>query len=236
MMKKFIFTTILFVCVNWNASAQNFVFSTPQQIEEVIYDAAYHVYNINFKTNRPQEIVYKWEKLENSLNPFWNYSLCDYTGCYVGAPDNGTMTTITVEESEAGKEGFFTLTINTGEITGDGSLVLYVYDSNNPNIGDTVSFHVTRSISTGLKEEIKAMVEPMIFPNPSTDQFNISLSDLTEISHVGIYNAIGKLVSNLNHVKQTKLTIDVSAFETGIYFVNVTSTQGGLYTKKLIIR
>lgn len=235
-MIKSALSIIFFVSVAMNTNAQTFVYSTPMHIDDVIYDDGYYIYGINFKTNRPQEIVYKWEKIENSLSPFWNYSLCDYTGCYIGVPDNGTMTLITQEESEAGKEGFFSLSINTGEIIGEGKLLLYVYDSNNPSSGDTVSFHITRAVPTGIEQEITAEVEPIIFPNPVSDVLHVSLSNLNPMNHVTVYNAIGELMYVHMDLKSNKLILDVSTYEAGIYFVNITSFHGELFSKKLIIR
>lgn len=234
---KFLISTILLLAFSVTTFAQNLVFSTPSHLEEVTYTAEFRNYDIKFKTPQPQETVYKWDRVSLTLPETWNFSLCDHMGCYAGVPPTGTMTTITLEQSQDGMEGFFKLTVNTDDFVGEGWLVLYVYEANNIALGDTVTFHLTHADATGITAEIIEKTEPMIYPNPASDKLNIALSNLAYMKSVTVHNAIGKTVlTNQKAVLSKEISLNVSDLEEGIYFVSIETMQGDVLTQKIIVR
>uniref|UniRef100_UPI003F6D80D8 T9SS type A sorting domain-containing protein n=1 Tax=Polaribacter sp. TaxID=1920175 RepID=UPI003F6D80D8 len=71
-----------------------------------------------------------------------------------------------------------------------------------------------------------------IYPNPAKDK--IQLSNLDNLSaEIRIFNVLGKPVFYQN--KSTKNTIDVSAFNQGVYLVKLT-IDGKSKTQKLVIQ
>jgi hypothetical protein len=68
-----------------------------------------------------------------------------------------------------------------------------------------------------------------LFPNPASDQLNISLSDTGTLKSVAVYNMIGQRVIAAGD----QATIDVSILANGAYFVTV-ETDKGKSTQKLI--
>ncbi len=69
------------------------------------------------------------------------------------------------------------------------------------------------------------MVE--VFPNPSSNFFNLIFSENIELEKVQLFNSIGQLISVLNSKE-----IDMSSFEKGMYFI-IIYTNKGMITKKI---
>uniref|UniRef100_UPI002612E198 T9SS type A sorting domain-containing protein n=1 Tax=uncultured Winogradskyella sp. TaxID=395353 RepID=UPI002612E198 len=73
-----------------------------------------------------------------------------------------------------------------------------------------------------------------MFPNPATNEVNLKSNKLSDVS-IRIYNTLGKLMfygKNLD--LYNGLRINVSAFQSGVYFVKLNSEKGEI-TKKLIL-
>lgn len=77
--------------------------------------------------------------------------------------------------------------------------------------------------------------EVTMYPNPATNQFNLK-GNLNESVAIRIYNTQGKLVFFTKKVDLSfGYRIDVSEFESGVYFVKLNNANGEI-TKKLILK
>jgi len=74
----------------------------------------------------------------------------------------------------------------------------------------------------GIDDQSKGSI--MVYPNPATENVNVK-SDYT-ISQIEVLNYIGQTVYNKTDVKAKMTKIDVAHFQTGVYFVKVTTEQG----------
>jgi hypothetical protein len=72
-----------------------------------------------------------------------------------------------------------------------------------------------------------------VFPNPATDVVNI-VTDYT-IQTVTIVNYVGQAVLEQN-VNGGEAQIDVTGFETGIYFLRIETIDGKVFTRKVAIK
>ena len=68
-----------------------------------------------------------------------------------------------------------------------------------------------------------------VYPNPVRDHLQISVASNYEIATIEIFNLLGKKVKE-EHTN----SIDVTRFETGVYLVKITDTQGRIAMKKII--
>lgn len=68
-----------------------------------------------------------------------------------------------------------------------------------------------------------------LYPNPTSSQFNIQLSDGETLEKATIYNNLGQSIKSVNTT-----TVETTDLSTGIYFIEVTTTQGK-GVQKLII-
>lgn len=71
-----------------------------------------------------------------------------------------------------------------------------------------------------------------IYPNPANDFITIE-SNTVQISSVNVYDVLGKNVLSQNELANNRL--DVSNFDSGIYFVKISSEDASI-TKKIIIQ
>ncbi|MCH2224015.1 MAG: T9SS type A sorting domain-containing protein [Crocinitomicaceae bacterium] len=71
----------------------------------------------------------------------------------------------------------------------------------------------------------------VISPNPVNDQLNISV--LGELSNVEVYDVNGQVVFVLNESINEKITIDVSSWKSGVYFIS-SSTEVDTSIKRFV--
>ena len=73
-----------------------------------------------------------------------------------------------------------------------------------------------------------------VWPNPATSTINIKGENLEAVY---MYNAVGQLVLTIDvSDSDVQSTIDVSGFNSGIYFMNVITRNGGSALKKVVVQ
>ena len=72
-----------------------------------------------------------------------------------------------------------------------------------------------------------------VYPNPATSTINIKGENIEAIY---VYNAVGQQVMIINMQNEEQSAIDVSGFNSGIYFMNVISQNGGSVLKKVVVQ
>jgi hypothetical protein len=72
-----------------------------------------------------------------------------------------------------------------------------------------------------------------VYPNPSNSKVNIEFSD--NITHIAIYNILGKVVLESNVSDQNMLSIDVTKYQPGTYLLKLTTKEGINETRKMMI-
>lgn len=82
-------------------------------------------------------------------------------------------------------------------------------------------------------DEMQQTVLVNVWPNPATSTVNIKGEN---IDAVYMYNAVGQLVLYLDVDNDEQSVVDVSGFNSGIYFMNVISGNGGSVLKKIMVR
>lgn len=73
----------------------------------------------------------------------------------------------------------------------------------------------------------------VMYPNPTQNAFVIQTPD-SEINSVKLFSVNGNMLFNTEGVNSKTLRIDISDFQTGIYFVEVENSQGSIGVNKLI--
>ena len=97
----------------------------------------------------------------------------------------------------------------------------------------TITF--TYNSSTLSSENTKTIDNIKIFPNPSKGKITLSNIKNIDFESVKIYSVLGRLVKDI-HVEKgaSKLDIDLSHLNRGIYLLNLKSDDSSA-TKKLVI-
>jgi hypothetical protein len=87
---------------------------------------------------------------------------------------------------------------------------------------------ILRSTLTGIEEHNNQTNELKIYPNPTTDKLNISISSNTaEPTEIVVYDLEGRKVSNslINYDGYTPVSINTSAFSNGFYLLSVKNSH-----------
>lgn len=231
---KSIITFFAATILSFAANSQSFVYSTNQHVSDTLNSSILTDYDIKFSTPQPEGITYKWEKISNTFNSRWSYSLCDYGSCHIIIPQQATMTAITLSEAQNGLEGFFLLSVDVSNIPGEGEIVLYVFDSQDHSRGDTVSFYVNYSapISTKELEDNKQYLS--FYPNPAKDEISIETGSNTA-DFVLVTNVMGQTILKKELSENANQKLDVSSLNPGVYFLSLTSKSGILETRQFAI-
>ena len=227
---KLFYILILTLVFALTSNAQNFIYPVGQNIVGDVVMENYESYPIDINTPDFEAIQYDWQLISNTFPTAWSYSLCDYGECSVGVPPSGSMTSISLSEAQDSVIGWFKLNLTVGMNYGQGKIEIYVYDSNDFNRGDTISWDITWTEQFASTTDLSKTAFSF-FPNPASDILNISLAGAI---NGNVYNNIGQSVMSFEGMD--KIKVDVSDLNPGIYFVKTQDKAGLVYSKKLIIK
>ena len=73
----------------------------------------------------------------------------------------------------------------------------------------------------------------MLSPNPASEEINIVCDK--EVRHIAIHNITGATMITIHTQEDETLSVDVSTWPSGVYFVSIDAGDQGLFTKKLVI-
>jgi hypothetical protein len=230
-MRKKILGIALMSLTFFNSFAQDFVYPVGQHLVVDVSNFNYESFNIEIETPIEQDIQFKWELVSNTFPESWETSICDYTSCYVGIPADGTMVPYTATEASNGTHGFVKMNLTTALNNGTGKVEMYVYDINDYNIGDTISWEITSLNSASVDDLSNNNL--LVYPNPAKDLLIINHKDL-QIVDVKMYDLSGKLVVS-QVINQQNLSMDVSSMNRGIYFLHTKLENGIIIQQKVML-
>lgn len=173
-------------------------------------------------------IQLKWKLISNELFPGWDFSLCDYTTCYPGIPDSGTMTPV-----PPGEKGFLGLNVKPYDIPGTGKVRMYVYEDGFMEKGDTVTWYVIAK-PNGITE-ITGSAIVSLYPNPANETVTVHVdaADLSTAS-IQVTDLLGKSLINKPLTNETT-ALDVSDLPNGYYLIQCKYGNETAGMKKLCI-
>lgn len=165
--------------------------------------------------------------LIDSLAPVLDsVSLPLLTGCSV------TITTFPTAIDDCAGTVTGTTTDSLTYTTPGNYTVTWTYDDGNGNIS-TETQNVTVVDCSGLETETLNL-DVQIFPNPSDGLINLMLSELPEEPlSFRVINGLGQIVSS-GMITQESQILDLSAFKTGVYHLQLYNSSGHLI-KRIII-
>ena len=93
------------------------------------------------------------------------------------------------------------------------------------------NIHVSGDPSSAIDEAQHQLVQQVnLSPNPATNQLIIQTDDLINLSQITVFNTNGKMVMTY---EESRISIDVSALPSGVYFIKMDTDQG-IVTKKWV--
>lgn len=76
----------------------------------------------------------------------------------------------------------------------------------------------------------------LIYPNPTPDKLQIINRNQDSVVGLAFFSAVGQKVKEIDVLNQADLNnIDISALNSGVYFLNVHFQNGKLFTKKIMV-
>ena len=111
---------------------------------------------------------------------------------------------------------------------GDNLVSINVYDGiENINQDFTIVVTSTVLVNLSLKQNLK------IYPNPAKNI--ITLTSLTEIKSIEMFNILGKRIYENSNINSKKYAWNLETFSKGIYFIKIKTINNQTDLKKLII-
>lgn len=103
--------------------------------------------------------------------------------------------------------------------------------------GDMITVSVMQPTTTvSIKEETEAETIG-VHPNPSSGKLFVSMSKNSEIKEFEVYNAVGDLILKEKPGNDSgNLTIDLSQFSDGVYFLNIRTENKQLRSKFILLK
>jgi hypothetical protein len=75
-----------------------------------------------------------------------------------------------------------------------------------------------------------------LYPNPTNSNISIYTTPNTKIIQIEIYNNLGQVITTFNGNNSNKLTLNVSNFINGVYFVRIFTANNQVITKKFSVQ
>lgn len=104
----------------------------------------------------------------------------------------------------------------------------YIYFDNNPAIITNTVFHNVKDNTTAVSESITGTMIAELYPNPANNAFTLKLNALQagETYTLKLFTATGALVGETTKNNQIEKLVDISTLAKGLYFYQVTTTDG----------
>ncbi len=133
----------------------------------------------------------------------------------------------------AGGTGFRNTTVTTISGFDQASLLYFYYDD--ASGAKNLEYKVRPYYNTALRKANKELLKAGIYPNPATSR--VTLTDADEITSAQLSDATGRLIlsaSGNNQQIENILNKKLIAFDSGLYFLKLTNTDGLIGTIKFI--
>ncbi len=231
-MKRIFTSLLLLATVGLSTQAQTLTFEPAKEISHSLSTWDIEELFVDIGLEETADVTFAWTLIENTLPEEWSYSLCDVGHCYIGIPEKATMDPLTKKQMDDGELGFFKITIIAGEEAGKenygkGRARLYVYDVNNMEGGDTVTFDVDFTAPNSVIKVSKTGLK--VYPNPNNGNFTIVPSSPQAFTYT-LSAVNGQVVASGNTA-----TVKLEGITRGIYFLQVIQEDGTRLTQKVLV-
>jgi len=210
--------TLLVLLISISAYAQDFEI-TPDVINFNL-DGTEETSKIGYtlKNNTDSNLNWYWTlTLDDDFPKEWNVQICDQTLCWAEdilirpTNDDGNV----LEASSETNSTQTYVQVKTNGVAGTGEARFCVYDDKAFS-----SEIICTTFSTSVSSE--NIVDINIFPNPANDFFQ--LTDNEEVSSIQMYDIVGKMVMEVNHMNNKQY--DISHLRNGLYIVRLLDRSG----------
>ena len=115
---------------------------------------------------------------------------------------------------------------------------IYSKANTNYNTSRSNTANTANAVNTSLHNYTNTNIEASIYPNPNSGQFTIEIGNLSKsVVNMKVFTTVGKEIysDKFNTYGKTIKRINLKQLPKGIYFIQLNSSDGGLYRGKIII-
>ncbi len=176
--------------------------------------------------NTSETLTLRWNRAEVILPDGWATGVCDVNYCY--------GSDVSRREFELGPNETGTLDVHAypggipGELNGAtaGEATINVKVTNVNDAADTLTGVYLFNIVDGTTSTVETEVEKLkLFPNPTSNYFELSTNPAQLIETVAIHNILGRQVSSFN---ATETNFDIADLPNGMYLVSLLDDQNAI--------
>ena len=222
--------TLFFICVfAFAGMAQYSITPASKEFNSNIYTNTTYTFTFEIANTSGDTLYLGWDETHNSFLSGWDYNLCDYMACWLPPfPTNRIMDPVS-----DGDTAYMKLAINPMNVTGQGSIYFYLYESGSTTPGDTLKYIFNAIQPNGLQEAVEAD-DFVVYPNPAQNQLNVAINNTIDGTQLKLRNQLGQIVYQNTGVSTQTSSIDVSHLDAGIYFLSIEQNEA-IEVKKVII-
>lgn len=187
------------------------------------YDSI-HIANLSSDT-----LLMSWNLLQYDTTGGTYIDFCSSGDCWLGVPVTGNFPPILPNAF-----GWAGVHLWTGDQQGNCTVKIFVYQKNQPENGDTLTYLLQISGSNAI--DITPEDQFSIYPNPASDKLIIkAVSNHTEAYTIRLYDISGKIIMSLS--ADSELTeLPLHHIEKGVYFLNMITRNSNSFSKIIISR
>jgi hypothetical protein len=159
---------------------------------------------------------------------------------YQDGSDNLLLLAYGDDFTTAAKDGFTDEEAMTFKVfssaTGTEIPASVTFDASMPDAGFFTELGQSKIMSLKAATSVNELSQELkvnLYPNPAKDFVNIETN--FEIANIKLINYMGQVVMERN-LDQTGYRIDISGFNTGMYFVHIQSADGVVFTRRLTVK
>ncbi|HNI43915.1 MAG: T9SS type A sorting domain-containing protein [Chitinophagales bacterium] len=176
-----------------------------------------------------QPITFVWQRTENNIPAEWSSLVCDNVTCWSPTKNTNSLTL------NSGETTIMNIHFKPYQTAGIGTVVITMFDQNNPNNTVAITYTATAdcSIALGNTNNNIAKNAIRIYPIPARDNLNFDLGNITNARFVGVYSVIGEKIQDYYIPSQmATFNIPTDCLSAGMYFVRITDNKGNAILSK----
>ena len=167
---------------------------------------------IHIRSNITDSLFMAYERIEMNVPSGWGANLCDNAVCYGDLHAGANMAPF-----KAPAEAYMKITVNPMGIAGTAVVKYAVWDLNNPNQRDTLTFNIVVFWGASADQAAKVLAG-MVGPNPFSNNLQVSNAGL-DAANYGIYDAMGREVLKFRLEASEIRNLPLEALPRGIYIL-----------------
>ena len=227
---SFAFVSILLFSSLKSANGQSFTLSTNDTMIVNINANESKDAEFDFTNNLGGSLSLTWHTIVDSVPSCWTKQVCDYGTCYNVLPAQHVMDSV-----PHGAFGFLRLTVTLQNYGGTGKIQFFVEETNNPGVGDTVTFLIYGPTNTNCSmigvPSVQEVKTARVFPNPATEMINFMINlPGAEEATLTVTDLIGNnvIVRDLGTVGagESMFPVDIRNLASGTYQITFKTSKG----------